>query len=126
MTTLQAHQRYLTDILERQKRRRKAIDPKHAFPPQPRLSTGGPIAPGKAAIDDPTKNNVANYVPAEETVRNDYTAWHTLSDIPGSDYILGARDHEICEEYVVASRLEASSYQIPRPAEAHGLESPAA
>jgi len=108
MTALQAHQQYLTTILERQKRRRKAIDPEHAFPPQVQLSTSTsspkPSSRVNAGESETTgsidKDHVINYVQAEETIRNDYTAWYTASGIPGSDYILGARDHEICEEYV--------------------------
>jgi hypothetical protein len=111
MTTLQAHQQYLTTILERQKRRRKDIDPKHDFPPQVQLHTANSAPESSSSTvklgtdGSADKSHVVNYVQAEETIRNDYTAWYTASGIPGSDYILGAQDHEICEEYVLLSRL---------------------
>lgn len=112
MTTLEAHQQYLAIILDRQKRRRKAIDPDHAFSPQYQLSSSAlPSSTGEAS-----KDNVVNYVPAEETVRNDYTAWYTASGVPGANYILGARDHEICEECVQAVAFRWMTADLRYPA----------
>lgn len=98
MFDLKAHANFLDGVLERQRRRRQAIDPTHHFPPSPTLDERpGNLAgePGEAH----SKENVINYLADEETVRNDYTAGYNCSGVPGSDYILGAKDTTICEEW---------------------------
>ena len=99
MFDLRAHAEFLDGVLERQKRRRKVIAPDHLFPPAPTLHNrqGSSLLTGEANETE-SKENVINYLADEETVRNDYTAWYNRSGIPGSDYILGANDTNICEE----------------------------
>lgn len=96
MTTLQSHTDFLQSILHRQKRRRLIIDPAHPFHAQVELSV--PESRLDTSLPGPSKDNVINYIPGEETVRNDYTAWYNSSGISGADYMLGAKDSEICEE----------------------------
>ncbi|ORX35678.1 MT-A70-domain-containing protein [Kockovaella imperatae] len=105
------HQSYLRDVLARQARRRLKVAPEHSYSPQPTISGSGP-SDKMAGLGEPgpssakaTKSNVVNYVPEEETIRNDYTAWYGVSGQVGANYILGARDHEICEEYPALRRL---------------------
>ena len=97
VTTLLDHQTFLQDVLARQTKRRQAVtacQPSHSFKPQPELSAAEEITD----IGQPSKSNVVNYVPEEETIRNDYAAWYGVSGEVGANYILGAADHEICEE----------------------------
>lgn len=94
MTTLAAHTDFLQIVIARQRRRRVLVDPTYDFPPQLQLAE----TTDHAATSEPTKANVINYSPGEETVRNDYTAWYNSSGISGAHYILGAKDSEICEE----------------------------
>jgi hypothetical protein len=95
MTALVAHRAFLGGILDRQTKRRAAIDPTYAFPPAPEVSGTGRKLPSAGTN---TKLNVANYVVAEETVRNDYCEWYGASGEWGSNYILGAEPDQICEE----------------------------
>ena len=97
VASIVSHQTYLQDVLARQARRRLKIDPEHVFPTQPTLSTSSSDA-GPSGSGQPSKANVVNYVPEEETIRNDYTAWYGVSGQTGANYILGAGDNEICEE----------------------------
>lgn len=99
MTTVAAHRDFLASVQERQARRRRLIDASHAFPSLPPIAgrkTSAPLETNAEA--GPSKLNVVNYVPEEETVRNDYCAWYGASGRWGSEYIKGAADNEICEE----------------------------
>jgi mRNA (2'-O-methyladenosine-N6-)-methyltransferase len=95
MTSLTAHRSFLAETLARQSTRREIIDTTHAWLPQP-------VVRGHSSSDHaeagPSKRNVINYVPEEETVRNDLTERYVSSGEFGSNYILGAADKEICEE----------------------------
>ena len=98
MTVLTDHGEFLSNILARQADRRREVDPSFNFPSQPILHrpTG---AKAKAQERGPAlKTNVVGYVPEEETVRNDYTAWYGLSGRTGARYILGAKEEELCDE----------------------------
>lgn len=94
MSALTAHRSFLSDILTRQSSRRQAIDPSHTFPPQPSID----LSAIKADDIQPSKKNVVNYIPDEETIRNDYAEWYGVSGEFGSNHILGAEDQEMCEE----------------------------
>jgi hypothetical protein len=97
MAALTVHRAFLNDILSRQSSRRALIDPTHTFRSQPTANHHVPILEETA---QPSKANVVNYVSGEETIRNDYAARYGASGEFGSNHILGAGDHEICEEYV--------------------------
>jgi mRNA (2'-O-methyladenosine-N6-)-methyltransferase len=113
MTALVEHRNYLSDVLARQAARRRLADPEHDYAPLPTLahdrraiprdyassSHAGPskTAKGKAA-SAPKKDNVVNYIAAEEALRNDYAAWYGVSGQFPSNYVLGAGDDEICGE----------------------------
>jgi mRNA (2'-O-methyladenosine-N6-)-methyltransferase len=97
MTALAAHRVFLGDILDRQAARRKAIAPDDEFPPPPEIKSLR-RADGSTAETKASKDNVVNYIPDEETIRNDYTAWYGVSGKVGAQYILGASNDEICEE----------------------------
>lgn len=71
---------------------RRALDSTGSSARQPSDDT--PRAPSPT----PSKRNVANYIPAEEAVRNDYAAWYGVSGDWPSNYVLGAGSEEICEE----------------------------
>nr|XP_018263032.1 uncharacterized protein I303_04522 [Kwoniella dejecticola CBS 10117]OBR85190.1 hypothetical protein I303_04522 [Kwoniella dejecticola CBS 10117] len=122
-TAISRHQTFLDDIISRQSKRRKLIDPSYTFPNLPILSSSpfSSPTPGNDALDQSTalnvgspskakekeKENVVNYVKEEETIRNDYSAWFGRSGsgrLP-SIYILGAKDQEICEEYPALKKL---------------------
>lgn len=118
MSALGDHKVYLATILAKQASRRTAVDPTHAYAPQPDLGYGlptpqatpspeaGPSASSSAAATGKgdrsgkgkSKANVVNYVPAEEAVRNDYAAWYGVSGAYPSNWVLGAGDNEICDE----------------------------
>ena len=92
MTALVAHRAFLDDVLTRQASRRALVDPAHPFPEQP-------LRPEPAVVSaQPSKANVVNHVPEEETIRNDYAGWYGVSGAFGSNHVLGAGDEEICEE----------------------------
>lgn len=95
MTALVAHRNFLGDVLDRQAKRRAAIDPAYAFSPAPELA-GTSRRPASNGTN--TKLNIANYVVAEETVRNDYCEWYGASGEWASNFILGAEPDQICEE----------------------------
>lgn len=92
------HRSYLSSVLERQARRRAAVG--GAYAPQPVLpsAVSCPSPPSTSDVKGKAKANVTNYVPAEEAVRNDYAARYGVSGEFPSNYVLGARDGEICEE----------------------------
>lgn len=98
MAALSAHRSFLSDILARQAERRSVIDPSYAFPTAPEVSESGPSRRPPTTTGTNTKLNVANYITAEETVRNDYCEWYGASGEWGSNYILGAEPDQICEE----------------------------
>lgn len=104
MAALVEHRSYLSDIVARQAARRRLADPEHTYAPLPvlvhdRSAIAGPskTAKGKAA-SAPAKDNVVNYISAEEALRNDYAAWYGVSGEFPSNYVLGAGDEEICGE----------------------------
>jgi mRNA (2'-O-methyladenosine-N6-)-methyltransferase len=97
MAALTAHRAFLGDVLARQAERRKLVDKAHTFPAAPTVSEAGPSRP-RAPVASNSKLNVANYVVAEETVRNDYCEWYGVSGEWGSNYVLGVGQEEICEE----------------------------
>ena len=104
MAALTAHRGYLDDVLARQAERRLIVDPDHALPPLPDFQAGSSSrrqgsGPSRATIQ-PSKANVINYVAGEESIRNDYAAWYGVSGEAGANYILGAGEGEVCEEYV--------------------------
>lgn len=122
------HRRYLASVLERQDCRRRIVNAggyaaqpalsmapesprqggcvtspsegesqagpsRREAPTSPRRTHGRSTSPSS-----PSKRNVANYIPAEEAVRNDYAAWYGVSGDWPSNYVLGAGSDEICEE----------------------------
>ena len=102
MTALASHQAYLGDVLARQRARRRLVDPEAVYLAQPEITLPLGYATGEDNENQAgqSKANVTNYVAAEETIRNDYCAWYGVSGQEGGDFILGAEDHEICEECV--------------------------
>ena len=96
MTTLETHRAFLADALSRQSARRQIIDPTYPYTPLPEIWGHGPVAADAEA--GPSKRNIPNYVPEEETIRNDLTERYIESGEFGSNYILGAEESEICEE----------------------------
>ncbi|WVF71216.1 hypothetical protein IAT40_006016 [Kwoniella sp. CBS 6097] len=124
MAALVEHHSFLQDILNRQAERRSLIDPSSsstsAPAPQPQLSilqqardytrTSSAVPRPKPSSEakseaGPSKSNVVNYVAEEETIRNDLPGWFGTSGEFGSNYILGAKDEEICEEYPALKKL---------------------
>ncbi|KAL7418578.1 regulatory protein [Cryptotrichosporon argae] len=97
---LVAHRAFLDDVLARQAARRAVADPQQMLPPAPAPGTPPPPPPP----GPPAKTNVANYVPAEEAVRNDHADWYGVSGECGIEYVLGARDN-VCEEFPALRRL---------------------
>jgi hypothetical protein len=100
MAALTEHRAFLHDVLARQVQRRALVDPVHAFPTAPEVSEAGPSRSRLPSAGTNSKLNVANYVLAEETVRNDYCEWYGASGEWGSNYVLGAESEQINEEYV--------------------------
>lgn len=102
MTAIASHQSFLAETQKRQAARRAVIDLAYAWQSLPILNSGnahaGPSGTSKA-VDYISKVNVANYVPEEESVRNDYAAWYGASGQWGSNFVLGADEGQICEEY---------------------------
>lgn len=96
MTSLDTHRAFLADTLGRQAARRKIVDPVYTYDPQPDVR--GHVAIPTSAEAGPSKRNIPNYVPEEETIRNDLTERYIQSGEFGSNYILGAGEGEICEE----------------------------
>lgn len=84
---------------------------------------GGVLSPNRTGRPSPppspSKRNVANYIAAEEAVRNDYAAWYGVSGDWPSNYVLGAGSDEICEEYVLR---EASDVQVSHTPAADGTQ----
>ncbi|ORY26151.1 MT-A70-domain-containing protein [Naematelia encephala] len=103
MSTLAAHHSFLTGVLDRQSRRRQAVDPDYTYSPPPSLTFAASTKPSEPTA--PSKENVVNYIKQEETIRNDYTTWYGVSGEFGSNYVLGAGDNEICEEYPALKKL---------------------
>ncbi|WWD03279.1 hypothetical protein V865_001330 [Kwoniella europaea PYCC6329] len=110
-TSIASHSTFLQDILNRQTKRRKTIDPDYTFPHQPEVRSNNhrePSPVSESTLGDlASKRNVINYVKEEETIRNDYCDWFAKSkenEFP-SNWILGARDEEICEEYPALKKL---------------------
>ena len=97
MTTLSSHRAFLADTLSRQSARRDLIDPTFQYNAQPVIR--GHIHSTNAEAG-PSKRNIPNYVPEEETIRNDLTERYVQTGEFGSNYIQGAAEGEICEEYV--------------------------
>jgi mRNA (2'-O-methyladenosine-N6-)-methyltransferase len=111
---LDAHRSYLQQVRERQRARRaqvalataslgpsRAQSRTHSRTPSALASPPGPSAASSssaAASEARSLANVANYVPREEAVRNDYAAWYACSGQWPSNYVLGAADGEICDE----------------------------
>jgi hypothetical protein len=96
MIALAAQQSELQSVQRRQRARRKLIDPDYQYPAQPAITSGPSLADDEGGVPD--KGHVVNYVQAEETIRNDYCAWYGISGEIGGGFVLGAEDHEICEE----------------------------
>ncbi|WVR09721.1 hypothetical protein IAU60_006797 [Kwoniella sp. DSM 27419] len=107
MTALVEHRTFLDDILNRQAKRRSLIDPGHVFPAAPTLTERPDVASNtlKGAAVEASKDSVVNYIAEEETVRNDHTAWYGASGEFGSNYVLGAKEGQICEEYPALRKL---------------------
>jgi hypothetical protein len=97
MTTLSSHRAFLADTLNRQTARRNLIDSTFPYTAQPEIR--GHIHPFNAEAG-PGKRNIPNYIPEEETIRNDLTERYINTGEFGSNYIQGAAEGEICEEYV--------------------------
>jgi hypothetical protein len=95
MTTLSSHRAFLADTLNRQTARRNLIDPTFPYTAQPEIR--GHIRSTNAEAG-PSKRNIPNYIPEEETIRNDLTERYIQTGEFGSNYIQGAADGEICEE----------------------------
>lgn len=101
MTAIAAHRSFLADIQARQSARRAAIDPSYSWTTQPNLNHGNAVAGPSGTwkgVDYISKANVANYIPEEESVRNDYAAWYGASGEWGSNFVLGADEGQVCEE----------------------------
>ncbi|OCF39790.1 hypothetical protein I317_06399 [Kwoniella heveanensis CBS 569] len=118
MAALAEHRAFLLDILSRQAERRSLVDPadtRQNLAPQPTLrdyvpSTSSSKYQNSQSITStpgagPSKSNVVNYVAEEETIRNDLPGWYGASGELGSNYVLGAKDEEICEEYPALKKL---------------------
>ncbi|WWD17063.1 hypothetical protein CI109_101500 [Kwoniella shandongensis] len=130
MTALVEHRAFLSTILDRQASRRKLIDPETIFPLPPPISgrpppgddlstishnnvdNGGSESSNSVAGPSKTKMMVVNYVKEEETIRNDYSEWYGVSGEFGSNYVMGARDQEICEEYPALKKLMTLKSQL--------------
>lgn len=106
MVTLVEHRAFLNSILDRQAERRRLIDPEAVFPTQPVIRGRIPRAiHHRTSGDDEgetdgwiSKENVANYVKEEETIRNDYCEWYGATGECGSNFIMGAEGEDICSE----------------------------
>ncbi|KAK8864626.1 hypothetical protein IAR55_001876 [Kwoniella newhampshirensis] len=59
-----------------------------------------------------SKDNVVNYVEEEETIRNDYSGWYGVTGEFGSNFVMGAEDEEICEEYPALKKLITLKSQL--------------
>ncbi|WWC69941.1 uncharacterized protein I206_103885 [Kwoniella pini CBS 10737] len=113
--TISSHRDFLNDILLKQRNRRKLIDPEYNFPVPHNLSRKS--QDDSSAVQDQhdaqeeeengviSKDNVLNYIKEEETIRNDYCNWFGKSNELPSNYILGSKDEEICEEYPALKKL---------------------
>lgn len=106
MAAIAEHRSFLADIQARQAARRAAADSSLDWQPQPMLNAfgnggqnaqAGPSGTSKG-VDYISKLNVANYIPEEESVRNDYAAWYGASGQWGSNFVLGAEERQVCEE----------------------------
>jgi hypothetical protein len=95
MSTLSSHRAFLADTLSRQSARRNLIDPTFPYTAQPEIR--GHIYTTNAEAG-PSKRNIPNYIPEEETIRNDLTERYIQTGEFGSNYIQGAAEGEICEE----------------------------
>jgi len=95
MTTLSSHRAFLADTLSRQSARRNLIDATFQYTAQPEIR-GYSRTPNAEA--GPSKRNIPNYIPEEETIRNDLTERYIQTGEFGSNYIQGAAEGEICEE----------------------------
>jgi hypothetical protein len=95
MSTLSSHRACLADTLSRQSARRNLIDPTFPYTAQPEIR--GHIYTTNAEAG-PSKRNIPNYIPEEETIRNDLTERYIQTGEFGSNYIQGAAEGEICEE----------------------------
>jgi hypothetical protein len=95
MTTLSSHRAFLADTLSRQSARRDLIDPTFQYNAQPEIR--GHIYTTNAEAG-PSKRNIPNYIPEEETIRNDLTERYIQTGEFGSNHIQGAAEGEICEE----------------------------
>jgi len=95
MTTLSSHRGFLADKLSRQSARRNLVAPDYPYTAQP-VIRGHSQAPNAEA--GPSKRNIPNYIPEEETIRNDLTERYIQTGEFGSNYIQGAEEKEICEE----------------------------
>ncbi|BEI86761.1 hypothetical protein CcaverHIS002_0701070 [Cutaneotrichosporon cavernicola] len=109
-TALDAHRSYLQEVRERQRARRVQVALATAsLSPPSRTHSRAPSAttPSDAGPSTPARSlaNVANYVPREEAIRNDYAAWYACSGQWPSNYVLGAGDGEICDEFPALRRL---------------------
>jgi len=111
MTTLSSHRAFLADTLSRQSARRNIIDPTFPYTSQPEIR--GHIHPTNAEAG-PSKRNIPNYIPEEETIRNDLTERYISTGEFGSNYIQGAAEGEICEEYVPLFHVADKRYPALR------------
>ena len=93
MAAIATHRAFLHSILDSQAERRQRIQ--GAFPPQPPV-TGYESA--HSVVAGPSKSNVLNYIPGEESVRNDTSEWYGLSGEWGANHLLGCADDEVCSE----------------------------
>ncbi|AAW45497.1 transcription regulator, putative [Cryptococcus deneoformans JEC21] len=113
MVTLVEHRAFLNSILDRQAERRRLIDPEAVFPTQPVIRGRIPRAIHHRTPGDDegerdgwiSKENVANYVKEEETIRNDYCEWYGATGECGSNFIMGAEGEDICSEYPALKKL---------------------
>ena len=111
MSTLSSHRAFLADTLGRQAARRNLIDPTFPYTAQPVIS--GHIQTTNAEAG-PSKRNIPNYIPEEETIRNDLTERYIQTGEFGSNYIQGAAEGEICEEYVPPFNVADKRYPALR------------
>ncbi|WVN87666.1 uncharacterized protein L203_102852 [Cryptococcus depauperatus CBS 7841] len=127
MVAIAEYRAFFNSVLDNQAERRKFFAPNHTFPAQPAIlgraskegskSTQEPsekIQSRRTSEEEqPSKENVVNYVKDEETVRNDYCEWYNHSGEYGSNFIMGAKDDEICAEYPALRKLmDLKSQQV--------------
>ncbi|ODN98027.1 hypothetical protein I350_07669 [Cryptococcus amylolentus CBS 6273] len=107
MAALVAHRSFLNNILDRQAERRQLIAPGETFPAQVHIRGRAPQAAPRFGAEDglTSKDKVVGYVKEEETIRNDYCEWYNATGEYGSNFIMGAGEGEICDEYPALKKL---------------------